>query len=480
MLWFALIFGAVAGAVGWFLHHRGILVNFTVSILSGLLVASIVGPATWGIGTTIMKNDEQTFQEFWGGYEAATSLSTQPCERDGSCQNEYHCDPYTYTWVETYTDGDGKTQTRVRSETRYHDCPYSTEETSYTISTTLGDYHVGTFMTGPQYRGDRSIPGGQVTEPPAVWSAAKARIDAGEPGGVFKQNSYKNYLLASESSILKHYSADIDEYKAEGLLMPISKDLHNIYQMEKSQFLGGPKLDDEQRKQLSQDAMYLSAALGSELQGDLRVVFLDENDVPSSEAERYGLTLMAYWQSAEMGKFALPKNAVVVIVGVGTEDGKPTAEWTRAFTGMPVGNERLATAIESTLTGEVIDENFLGHPVLLPGSERVTKTDGLLEDALFGPNKFARISMDAVDEDDIGSGFEYLGAGWEPDDGQQTLLYVLATVFSLLLLVPFGFWAAYTPTMSVRGRYGYGSYSPQPLGWMDPLAELNRRWHAKH
>lgn len=479
MLWFILIFAAVTGAVGWYLHRRGILANFTVSLLAGLLAVTIAGPATWAIATTIMKNDEQTFQEFWGGYESGTSFTTQQCERDGYCRNEYKCDPYLYTYTETYTDSKGKTKTRTKTETRYHDCPYSSQETTYTIGTTLGDYSAGTFMTGPQYRGDRAIPGGQVTEPPAVWSAAKNRVDSGQPGGVFKQSAYKNYILASETSILKRYSADIDRYKADGLLEPIEKSLHDIYQMQKVQFLGNPAISEAQRGELSKDAMYLSAALGTEAQGDLRMVFVDANKVKRAEAEKYGLTLMAYWQSAEMAKFATPKNAVIVIVGVDTEDGKPVADWTRAYTGMPVGNERLTADIKSKLTGEVIDDKFIGRPVLLPGAENITKTGGILESALFGPNKFERISMDAVDEGDIGSGFEYLGAGWEPDAGQQTLIFILSAVFSIMLLVPLAFWAACSPSVSVRSGY-YSRYEKGSLGWADPLTELARRWKAKH
>ncbi len=483
MLWFILIFAAVTGAVGWYLHHRGILANLTISLLSGLLVASVVGPATWGITTTIMKNDEQTFQEFWGGYEAGTSFSTQACERDGWCQNTYQCDPYLHTWTETYTDSDGKSRTRTRTETRYHDCPYSTEETTYHIDTTLGGYTVGTYMTGPQYTPHsspaRAIPGGQVTEPPALWTAAKNRVDSGKPGAVFKQNSYKNYILASETSILKRYSEDIEQYKSNGLLLPIQSTLQDIYQMQKAQFPGNPAISEAQRAELSQDAMYLSAALGSELQGDLRVVFVDSDKVKTGEAEKYGLTLMAYWQSQEMAKFATPKNAVVVIVGVGSEEGKPVAEWTRAYTGMPVGNERLMADIRSNLTGQVIDENFLGRPTLAPGAETVTKSNSLLEKSLFGPNKFQRISMDAVDEGDIGTGFEYLGMGWEPDAGQQTFIYVLSTMFSAMLIIPLGFWAAYVPSAPVRRGYGV-RYEPAPLGWMDPLSELIRRWKLKH
>ena len=462
MIWFILIFGVIIGAVGWFLHRIGVLVNLTAALLSGFLVASIAGPLTWTISTAIMKADKETYQEFWGGYEVATSFSVQPCVKNGSCKNEYDCDAYIYTWTTYSTDSKGNSVPETHSETRYHDCPYSTEETTYKIETTFGTTTVGTYMTGPEYRPhERAIPGGQVTEPPAVWTAAKNRIDSGEPGAAFKQNSYRNLLHASESTILKQYSEDIEAYKAENLLPAIGKDLHSIYQMDKAQFPEVTRITTELQKELSKDAMQLSAGLGSELQGDLRVVFVDELDVRSGDAEKYGLTLMAYWQSKEMGKFAVPKNAVVVIVGVGGTKTKPVADWVRAYTGMPVGNEQLTADIQSKLVDQPIDGNFLGSPTLKPGAAELTRTDGKLESSIFGAHKFDRVSMTGKDESDIGSGFEYLSEGWEPEDGQQVLIYVLSSFFSLLLLIPFVFLA--------RMEY-YGSRNRHIL--VDPLGVL--------
>jgi len=461
MIWFILLFGGLTAAAGWFFHRRGELVNLTAALLSGFLVASIGGPLTWAISTSIMKAQEETYQEFWGGYEVSADFSTQKCERDGHCRNEYACDPYIYTWTETQTDGDGNVKVVTKSETRYHDCPYSTEETSYTIETTLGKTSVGTYMTGSEYRAGKAIPGGRVTEPPAEWSAAKARIAAGEPGAAFKQNSYRNLLHASESTILKQYSEDIEAYKDQGLLPTIGKDLHTLYQMDKAQFPKVNSLSKDLREELSKDAMQLSAGLGVERQGDLRVVFVDELDVPAEEAENYGLTLMAYWQSAEMGKFAVPKNAVVVIVGIGGTKAEPVAGWVRAYTGMPLGNEGLVAEIKSKLTGASIDGDFLGNPTLKPGADTLTRTDGLLEDSLFGANGFERVSMTGKDENDIGTGFEYLSEGWEPDGGQQLLIYLLSTVFSFLLLIPFVFLA--------RMEY-YGSRKHHIL--VDPLGVL--------
>lgn len=442
MIWFILLFGAIAAAAGWFFHRAGVLVTLTAALLSGFLVASIAGPLTWTISTAIMKADKETYQEFWGGYEVATSFSVQPCEKNGYCQNEYNCDAYIYTWTTYSTDSKGNTTSTTHTETRYHQCPYSSEETTYRIETSFGTTTVGTYMTGPEYRPhERSIPGGQVTEPPAIWTAAKNRIDSGQPGAAFKQNSYRNLLHASESTILKQYSEDIEIYKGEGLLPAIGKDLHDIYRMDKAQFPEVSRITPDLQKELSKDAMQLSAGLGSELQGDLRVVFVDELDVRSGDAEKYGLTLMAYWQSKEMGKFAVPKNAVVVIVGVGGTKNAPVADWVRAYTGMPVGNEQLTADIQSKLVDQPIDGNFLGSPTLKPGADELTRTDGKLESSLFGAHKFERVSMSGKDESDIGTGFEYLSEGWEPEDGQQVLIYVLSTFFSLLLLIPFVFLA---------------------------------------
>lgn len=203
MIWFILIFGAIAAVAGWFAYQHGLLRNLTAALLSGLLVASIAGPLTWAVSTHIMKADEETYQEFWGGFEVAANSSTQRCERDGRCVNEYRCDPYEYTWTTTSTDSKGNVKIETHRETRYHDCPYSAEETSYSVKTTVGNSHVGTYMTGEEYRWGTGIPGGRVTEPPALWTAAKNRIDSGNPGPAFKQNAYRNLIHASESTILR-------------------------------------------------------------------------------------------------------------------------------------------------------------------------------------------------------------------------------------------------------------------------------------
>lgn len=92
--------------------------------------------------------------------------------------------------------------------TKWHDCPYSTQETSYYVSTTIGDtFTMGAnLMTGNPFRSyERKNPGGQVTQPPAEWSAAKSRIESGSPGPVTAVKSYANYILASQNTLFKRY-----------------------------------------------------------------------------------------------------------------------------------------------------------------------------------------------------------------------------------------------------------------------------------
>lgn len=438
--------------------------NVTVAALSGVLAVVIFAWPVATISYSITKDNDQTYTEYWGGHEQATTTNVVVCERDGYCKNEYQCDPYIYTWTETYTDGDGKTQTRVRSETRYHDCPYSTEETEYIIQTTLGNYSVANLMTGPEYRPGKAIPGGQQTEPPALWTAAAERINSGEPGGVFKSNQYKNYLHASAETISKLYSEDIETYTDKGVLPRIQQDQYDIYRMDKALYPKNALLDEKHIEATRKEAELLSAALGSEKQGDLRVVFVPNRLVPESEAEKYGLTLMAYWASEDMGRYATPKNAVVIIVGVGGTKAEPTASWARAYTGMPLGNEMMLSEIERKLDGATIGEGFLGAPKYQPGTGKLKHTDGVLEDILFGSNGFQRVSMSGTTPDDYGSGYEYLSEEWQPDAGQALGIFWWSFGFSF----PF-FLAGCIINLTVGAdRRNYGGYPDWPV-WLDPV-----------
>lgn len=455
--------------------------NLSLGVVAAL-IALLPALGVFGITTSIAKDSDQTYNEYWNGFEVSASTNVQQCERDGWCVNEYNCDPYQVTRVESYTDSEGKSKTRTVTETKYHSCPYSTEETTYVVDTTLGAFTIArSLMTGEEFRWGMGIPGGRVTTPPQLWSDAKARVDSGKPGPVTKVNEYKNYILASDSSILKRYSSAIEDYKAKNLLPAPSAGVYDVYQASKAYFVGSlPEID---APAYTKDVANLTAALGTELQGDLHVVFVNANEV--GDPTDYGNSLISYWQSEELGRNAIGKNAIVVIIAVdsyqtpapvatatptpqptdvaattatgtteGTvtpvntiKDGTPVVAWAKAYTGMPLGNEMLIQQIESQMKGKVVDSYLLGHPDYVGGS--IKHSDGALEAILFGNNAFERISMDDLDADDKGSGFHYLSDEWQPDAGVMTIIFVIssivcAAVFALLAFMVYTYGRAVT------------------------------------
>lgn len=455
--------------------------NLTLGAAAAL-IALLPALGVFGITTAIAKDSDQTYNEYWNGFEVSASTQVQQCQRDGSCVNEYQCDPYEVIELETqyYTDSEGKSKSHQVpvKKTKYHDCPYSTEETTYVVDTTLGGFVVAShLMTGEEFRWGMGIPGGRVTTPPQLWSDAKARVDSGKPGPVTKVNEYKNYILASDNSILKRYSSVIDDYKAQSLLPAPSSGVYDIYQANKAYFVGSlPEID---APAYTKDVANLTAALGTELQGDLHVVFVNATEV--GDPTDYGNSLLAYWQSEELGRNALGKNAIVVVIAVDSykspapaatpnpqptdaaatpaptqaavapvstiKDGTPVVAWAKAYTGMPLGNEMLIQQIESQMKGKVVDSNLIGHPDYVGGS--IKHSEGALETILFGSNAFERISMDDLDEDDKGSGFRYLSDEWQPDAGVMTTIFIIssivcAAVFALLALMVYTYGRAVT------------------------------------
>lgn len=471
-LYYALL--ALLPIVAVYVAHRFFHVpfwNVTVAALSGVLAVIIFAWPVASISYNISKDNDQTYTEFWGGHEQATVTNVVACERDGLCEHTFKCDSYIYTWVESSTDSNGKTTYTTKSETRWRDCPYSSEETEYIVQTTLGNYSIANLMTGPQYRAGEPIPGGQQTEPPALWAAAAERINSGEPGGVFKSNQYKNYLHASTDTISRLYSDDIDMYTEKRVLPHIQQDQYDIYRMDKALYPKNSLLDESVIEATRKDAELLSAALGSERQGDLRVVFVPNSIVNESDAERYGLTLMAYWASEDMGRYATPKNAVVVIVGVGGNKSEPTASWARAYTGMPLGNEMMLSEIERTLDGKTIDDQFLGAPKFDPATGKLKHTDGVLEDILFGSNAFQRVSMSGTTPDDYGSGYEYLSEEWQPDAGQALGIFWWSFGFSF----PFFVFGCIINLVIGADRRSYGEYPDWPV-WLDPVRHFSEKY----
>ena len=408
----------------------------------GLLIISIVvAPLTAVIGWNVAKSNKLSFQEYWNGWELAANQSRQSCTRDGTCRYEYECDPYEEVRTRTVTDSKGNSRVETYTVTLYHQCPYATEEWSFSINTTLGVYDIGTTIPSyeSRWRAGADIPRNIPEGIPALWKAAEERLSQNRPGPVTKKMKYNNWILASDSSILKSYSDRIATFRKAKLLPDVQSGIRDHYYADKVHFVGA-KADPKWSTQL----MYLNAALGTQLQGDLHMVITNNRRI-SQSPDGYITALKAYWSNPErFGDDTISKNAIIVVIG---QEGEKIS-WARAVTGMPLGNELMLQTIESELKGvDLSVEKVLGatHSIL-KGKPQHQFGEGVLERTLFGLDnpgtKFKRVSMTGEDKDDVGTGFKYLDAQIQPSKGQRSVMYI---VIFLLTSVVWGI-------MSINGE----------------------------
>lgn len=466
-IWSALIALSV-GAVAWAILHlvkSDYRITSTEATIASVVLMVLVVPIVDHVGAKMAFDNKVSYQEFWGGYESSVSKQVFNCHESdeqggstGGCVHTFDADSYTvqvpYT-VEVedraaYTDSQGHyhsavthTETRYRTETRWRQVPFTTTETTWTIHTTLGDYTVGGnwFPDNPERHRIRAEDGsmdalpGVPTGMPILWAQARDRINAGDPGPVTQEHSYDNYILASEDAALKRYSPYIDQYAKQGVLPNLNHSVKNFYYMDRAYFVGNVGVDSSA---WTASVERYNAALGASLQGDLYLVIADTHKV--TDPDNYISTLTAYWQSPQFEKYAISKNAIVVVLG--TEDGK-TVKWARALTGMPVGNSTMVYAIQNQLGGkELTPASILGQPkgLLAPngnGGYKVTiahtPTPGALESIMWtGDTAFKRVSMTGKGSGS-GVGFQYLKTQIQPTGGQLFGIYAVIFFFSLLI-----------------------------------------------
>lgn len=400
-----------------------------ITVLAVTVLCSLLAP--WGVYSAtaaIAKANDQTFYEFWNGSESSVSTKVVKCEKDGSCSHEYDCDPEQVTKVETYTDEKGNPKTRIVTETVYHSCPYAQEETDFYINTTLGTFTAGdSLMTGEKYRGNKEIPGGR-QQAPQIWIDAKNRIESGNPSGVTKTHKYTNFILSSDSTLFRDYSEKVEDLLEEGLLPTPVADVHALYMANKAYNVGDTKLDmNSMNYQLTQ----LNGLVGAELKGDMHVVFVEASK--AGDPTDYKNALKAHWTSEAVGKNAIAKNTLTLVVGVEQKNGKPVVAWATGFTGMPEGNEGLLQEF-TNLKGQLIDGEFLGSPKFNPATGTYAASNGKVEQMVTGTHKFSRVSMSASDADDKGSGFTYLSDSWTMKPSDVTTAIVWSSIVSFLIL----------------------------------------------
>lgn len=409
-------------------------------LLIGCLVMSLVViPATAFIGYKVAINNQVTYEETWSGWETqALKIVTQCYKTKGSnpCRHCYDCDPYTVKvpYDCSYTDSKGKrvSKTCDRDETRWHSCPYATEEWTFVVKSTIDDWTIAdrNLPTNPEnYRWSawKGIPDSWENDPyhtgvPKRWQVVKDRLDAGRPDPVAVRKDYENYILASQNTILKQYSDSMEKYKAAGLFPKLAVNPYDIYYLDRVYFVG-VRPEGDWNKAINR----FNAALGTTLQGDLHLVVVDANKV--TDPSNYHLALMAYWQGPDFGKQALSKNAIVVILG--TRDGK-TVEWAKASTGMPLGNEMMLQQMSTDLKGVALEpEAMLGYPAAKVLGERqvqVNITQSALEKIIWGPNKFQRVRM--KDHGPDSPGYAYLIKEIRPTTEQLLWIHFFVFLFT--------------------------------------------------
>lgn len=460
---FYIIGAAVVIGGGIFVLHKSDI--RAAGVFAGITALGLLfGLGVQGIFTVVVKNDQETFHEYWNGSEVEAFRVDTTCHRDGSCRNTFSCDPYTVLETEYYTDSEGNSKSRTVTKTKYHSCPYSQQETSYYVNTTVGEYDFGKhIMTGEQWRWGHNIPGGQVTSDPEGWTAAKKRIDSGNPGPVTRQNTYKNYILASDRSILKRYADSVDQLREADLLPSFDTKISHQYRSDKVYFAGVDELMSQDLKNtLLNNTEYLNAFTGSKLGADVRIVFVDASKIKNPY--KYSNSIHTYWQSKEFKRDAIPKNAAVFVIGVkpykapekpvvddteGKSDdtkveteklpeikeGTLVAAWGDFFSGMPTGNEGLKQEFRSKIPNTPIDKNLIGIPKYVVSSgEYDLSNSGAIQDIMTGDNAFERESMSAEHENDNGSGFKYLSAVYF-----ETGHYVAMWIINIILLVAAAF-----------------------------------------
>jgi hypothetical protein len=481
MIEYLLIAGVITAVVV-FVGKFLLKINLIPVLMAFTLVAFGVNPLTYHVGSEIAKDQASTFNEYWNGFETAATKTVRECTYNGSCSHTYDCDPYTVYVPVTTTDSKGNSTTTMQPETRYNSCPVSTQESSYYISSTVDKKNpfvvAANLMTGPEFRAyERRIPGGQQGDP-ALWTEAKARLDAGQPGPVTAVKTYMNYILASQDTLFENYSDRIEDLKSKNLLPTPSAGVFALYQASKAYKVGNanvPLFGD-----YVTDVSYLNGAVGEDLHGDLHVIFAPE-DIEGGKDD-YTNAVLAYWQSKELKRDAVSKNSIIVVIGA-SKDGQKVS-WAKAMTGMPIGNEHLMVQLASDLKDKPLDKDLLGRPSFDIASKQVKASNGVLESVLWGVNKFERVSMTANGADDKGSGFMYLRDQMKPSGWEifwisfvNILIAGLVLFGSLMLIVSdvlpsrFFSWKGSTPSYKPSSDlFGYSAYGTTKK--KNPYADL--------
>ncbi|HXV26524.1 MAG TPA: hypothetical protein VD862_00635 [Candidatus Paceibacterota bacterium] len=427
--------------------------EYTVGMLA---ISFVVSPVVAVVGWKVVQGNNLSFNEYWNGWETKAVKQRIECTRDGPCYWEYNCDPYRCNphdcnCVCVSRDEDGRCTSESCDtcwDTCYHDCPYVTDEYDYLVDSTIGPFTIAShvFPVNPdshRWRAGTRVPDEVIARAgvgdPLFWTDAKRRCDADVPGPVTRRSAYDNYVLASEGTILKEYSGDIADYRDAGLLPRLNGSVQEYYHADKVYFVGFRPAD---APAWNRAAEFLNAQLGRELQGDLHLVVIRDGKV-TANPDRYAYALKAHWQDkAEYGDDTLAKNGIVILIG--TADGA-TVAWSRAFTGMPMGNEKLLVVLRDGLKGLPLHAVDLIGPGASQRVGAVTRhprniAPAALERVLWGlddaSTKFTRLEMTGPDGQ---SGYLYLRDEIRLSENQTYGVFAVVLAACLLVWLFFAF-----------------------------------------
>jgi hypothetical protein len=397
------------------------------------------------------------YHEFLNGSIVSVDMSVQPCSEDGSCIHTEDCDSYQVPQTNyTYDSKGNVTGSYITYVTKYRSCPEATNEYTYTVTDTFDNtYTIGDhiFAANPaKWRSDIDIDGSVPRGVPQQWQHAHDSLARGDSDPVTVPHTYANYILASESTILRAHSDDIKRLRAKNLLplpTPNPQDpIYNNYVADKAMFVGFrpgnlPTWEDT--------LMRFNAGLGMTLQGDLHIVAIRDSVLRGiASPDAYVGALQAYWLN-DLAKFAFPKNGIMIVLGV--DDAGSRVIWARAQTGMPIGNGAMLTALQLRLEDVPFDPDTVigttdAHVSPITASRLsvdYTFANGIIEQTITTDFPFERACMNCTSAADkkrgqTGHGFVYLESEIPLSTGGAVLttfidLLILAVLWIVVLIV---------------------------------------------
>lgn len=415
--------------------------------VGSVIIMMILVPATITIGNRFARQNQiHGFEQYLNGYETDAVWTRITCSKDGPCIHEYDCDPYQcnpHDCFCTCTSRDEHGNCTSEScqtcwDTCYHDCPYTTEEWTFEVHTTVGNVTIASHVFPEDPHQHRWQPHRRERLPqslidrvgagvPDFWQVARDRLDNDAPGPATFRGSYINYILASQSSILRTYHSQEESYRELGLIPNLATSTFDFYYANRFYPVGYDPGD--RAAEWFEETMRFNAAFGMELQGDLHLVIVDDDLVGTPDD--YVGAIMTNWLSSDREKEALGKNSLVVVLG--TENGE-TVAWARAETGMPVGNEGLEIDIRNMLPGTSLTPEAVLGRIRYNRRGEAQHTDGALERAVWGDPGFVRRCMECLDPGETG-GFGFLYSDIKPTGKQRVFITIIAIVLGILLWV---------------------------------------------